>query len=212
MRISDQQIADLREYEINDAYARLAQAQTVISTGKQISAPGDDPIGTAAALRLQGQIAQNRAFSSTASDTLSWLQTTDSSLSGVNDALVQARSLAVQGANDTLTVQQRQDIAANVSQIMAQAVQAANADYGGRYVLGGYQTGKPPFVLNANNGNPTVTYQGDGGTMQREVSPGQMMQINTPGSTALPAVFSALSQLQADLESGSSASVSNDIQ
>lgn len=212
MRISDQQIADLREYQINYAYQQLAQAQTVISTGKQISSPADDPIGTESAVRLQGQIAQNQAFTTTASDTLSWLQTTENGLSGVNDALIQARSLAVQGANDTLTLDQRQAIAGNVSHLLAQAVAAGNADYGGRYVLGGYQTEQPPFVLNTNGGNPSVTYQGDGGTMQREISPGQTMQFNMPGNVALPTVFSALSQLQVDLQSGSTAAISNDIQ
>ena len=207
MRISDQQVAAQRIYQLNADYEQLVQAQTVVSTGKQVNAPADNPIGTAVALELQGNLAQNNGFTSTASDTLSWLQTTDTALSGVNDVLVKARTLAVQGANDTMNTSDRQALAAQVGQLLQQAVQSANADIDGRYVLSGFQTNKPPFTASTNGGITTVAYQGDSGVIQREISPGQMMQVNVTGNTALPAVFSALSQLQQDLQNGSTSAL-----
>lgn len=201
MRISDQQIASMREYQVNAAYEQLAQAETVVSTDRNINAPSDDPYGTAVALRLQGSLDQNTVFTSAASDTLTWLQTTTSALQGVSTALTQARTLAVQGANDTLTSDQRQDLAAQVGQLVQQGLQSANMDYAGRYVLAGYQTGTVPFTL--GSGAAAVTYNGDAGAMTREVSPGVTMQMNTPGSTAgVPAAFTAMLQLQSDLENG----------
>jgi flagellar hook-associated protein 3 FlgL len=208
MRISDQQILALAQYQMNADYDQLAQAQLVLSTGRQINTPADNPVGAAAALELQDHQAQTNSFSTTASDTLSWLQTTDTSLSSVNDALIQARTLAVQGGDTTLTQDQRQAIAANVAQLLQTAVQAANATYDGRYVLSGYKTGTIPFTITTNGGVTAVTYQGDGNAIQREISPGQMMQINTPGSTALPQVFAAIAQLQGDLQSGNTAAIS----
>jgi len=206
MRVSDQQITNLERYDINAAYDRLAQAQTTLSTGKAINTPADNPSGAAAAVELQGNVAQNTAFSATASDTLNWLQATDASLGGVNDVLVQARTLAVQGANGTLTSDQRAAIANSVQQLLGQAVQSANGTYGNRYVLGGYQTNTPPFTVNTS-GPTGVTYQGDNNAIQREVAPGQTMQINTTGSTALPAVFAALSKLHDDLQSNNTAAL-----
>lgn len=207
MRVSDQQIVSLMQYQMSTAYDAMAQAQTVLATGKQISTPADNPIGTAVALELQGKLAQNNSFTATASDTLSWLQTTDTALGGVGDALTQARTLAVQGANDTLTSDERQALASNVSQLLQQAVQSANGSYEGHFVLSGFQTGTQPFVLSGSGSTTSVAYQGDSGVIQREISPGQLAQVNTPGNTALPPVFTALINLQNDLQSGNTANI-----
>jgi flagellar hook-associated protein 3 FlgL len=94
-----------------------------------------------------------------------------------------------------------------VAQLLQTAVQAANATYDGRYVLSGYKTSTVPFAITTTGGVASVSYQGDGNAIQREVSPGQMMQINTPGSTALPQVFAAIAQLQNDLQSGNTAAI-----
>lgn len=211
MRISDQQIADMLKYQMNASYDLLTQAETVLSSGKQLNTPADNPVGTGVVLNLQAGLAQNTAFQSTVTDTLSWLQTTDTALSGVNDALVQARTLAVQGANDTLTGDQRQALSTQVGQLIQQAVQAANAQYDGRYVLAGEQTSTVPFVASSQPGMTTITYQGDEAVMQREISPGQTVPVNTPGGSALTSVFSALSTLQSDLQGGSAGAISADL-
>jgi flagellar hook-associated protein 3 FlgL len=90
---------------------------------------------------------------------------------------------------------------------LQQAVDSANGTYAGRYVLSGFQTNKAPFVLSTSGGATTVTYQGDNGAMQREIAPGQTVQVNVPGSTALPAVFTALIQIQNDLQNGNVAAL-----
>jgi flagellar hook-associated protein 3 FlgL len=211
VRISDQQITAAREYQVNAAYERLSAAQTVVSTDRRINAPADDPNGTAVALELQGRMAQTTQFSSTADATLSWLQSTDSALNGVNSVVSKARTLAVQGANDTLTASERQALAAQVGQLIQEGIQSANTDYAGQYVLAGYQTGTVPFVLNGSTGN--VDYNGDGGNMIREVNQGVTMQINMPGANGkngtgpVPTAFVALLKLQSDLQSGNVAGI-----
>ena len=204
MRVSDQQIIALTQFQLNADYEQLAQAQTVLATGRQINTPSDNPIGAAAALELQGTLAQTNQFSSTASDTLSWLQTTESSLGGVADMLTQARTLAVQAANGTLTPDERQAIASNLGQLLQQAVQNANGTYSGRYVLSGFKTNTAPFTLTPSG----VQYNGDGGQMVREISAGQTMQINTPGNTpALGAAFNAMYQLQQDVQNNNGSAI-----
>ncbi len=212
MRISDQQVTNLREYEVNNAYEGLTQAQTVLSTGRQINTPSDNPAGTGTALSLQDQLSQNAAFLTTANDAESWLQTTSNALNGVNSALLQVRTLAVQGANDTLTQDERTALAAQVGQLIQQGVQSANATYNGQYVLSGQKTLTIPFAATtATTGAVTVAYQGDSGTINRELSAGVTSQINIAGSTALPAVFSAMSQLQSDLLTGNATTISGDL-
>jgi len=205
MRISEQQIIALTQYDMNAAYESMAQAQTTLATGKTINTPSDNPIGAAVALQLQGHIDQNTGFEQTASDSLGWLQATDAGLSGVNDVVLQARTLAVQGVNGALTNSQRKDIVANVDQLIQQAMQSANGTYGQRYVLGGFASDKPPFIGGQNGAVPT--FQGDpNGQINREVAPGQTMQVNTTGDVLNP-VFQALTQIRNDLQSGNTAAL-----
>jgi flagellar hook-associated protein 3 FlgL len=212
MRISNQQVTDMREYQVNNAYDLLTQAQTVLSTGRQINSPADNPAGTGTALSLQDQLAQNAAFLTTANDAESWMQTTSNALNGVNSALLSVRTLGVQGANDTLTQDERAALANQVGQLIQQGVQAANATYNGQYVLSGQKTLTIPFTAaTAGDGSTSVTYQGDGGAINRELNSGMVSQINVPGSNALPGVFSAMSQLQSDLLTGSAATISGDL-
>lgn len=210
MRITDQQMAQQMKDQINSAYELMAQTQTQLATGRRINSPSDDPVGTAVVLDLQGRLAQNAQFSSTVTDTKQWLQTTDTAISGVNDALIQARTLGVQAANGALTSDERQAIAANIGQLIQQSVDSANGSYAGRYVLSGSQTNTAPFVYNAASG--AVTYQGDSVQMQREIGPGVLMNINTPGGTALSPAFAAMTQLMQDVTSGSTTQISNDLQ
>jgi flagellar hook-associated protein 3 FlgL len=212
MRISDQQVNDMRVYQVNNAYESLTQAQTALSTGRQINAPSDNPAGTGTALSLQDQLSQNAAFLTTANDAESWMQTTSNALNGVNSALLQVRTLAVQGANDTLTQDERTALANQVGQLIQQGVQAANATYNGQYVLSGQKTLTIPFTAStATTGAVTVSYQGDSGAITRELSAGVTSRINVAGSTALPTVFSAMSQLQSDLLTGNATTISGDL-
>ncbi|HEY8285521.1 MAG TPA: flagellar hook-associated protein FlgL [Chloroflexota bacterium] len=211
MRISEQQVADLRNFEVNSAYDQLIQAQTTLSSGRQINAPSDNPAGTGTALSLQDELAQNTAFTSTANDTESWMQTTTNALNGVNDALLAVRTLGVQGANGTLTADERTALANQVGQLIQQGAQSANATYNGQYVLSGQKTLTVPFTTATSGGLTTVAYQGDSVPISRELSSGLVSQVSIPGSNALPAVFGAMSQLQADLLGGDSATISGDL-
>lgn len=209
MRISDQQMVQQMKDQIDSAYAAMAQTQTELATGKQINAPSDNPVGTAVALDLQGRLAQNTQFSTTATDTQQWLQTTDTALSGVNDALIKARTLGVQAANATMTADEQQAIAANIGQVIQQAVDSANSNYAGRYVLSGSQTSTVPFTYDATNA--TATYQGDNASIQREISPGVLMTVNTPGGAALNPAFAAMTQLYQDVKAGNVSQISADL-
>ena len=209
MRVTDQQMAQQMKDQIDSAYTLMSQTQTQLATGKRINTPSDDPVGTAVVLDLQGRLAQNTQFSTTATDTQQWLQTTDSALSGVSTALTQARTLGVQAANQALTLDEQQAIATNIAQLIQQAVDSANGSYAGRYVLSGTQTTTLPFSY--NSANNVVSYQGDSAPIQREISPGVMMTINTSGGAALNPAFAAMTKLYQDVQSGNSSQISADL-
>src|SRR5438046_9166096 len=103
MRVTLGMIADasLRNIEANQS--RLETLQNQITSGTQITKPSDDPIGAAQALSLQESLDQATQYGRNIDQGISWLNTSDSALSSVTDAIHRARELAVQAAHGTLT-------------------------------------------------------------------------------------------------------------
>jgi flagellar hook-associated protein 3 FlgL len=67
--------------------------------------------------------------------------------------LDQARSLAAQGASDTLPSSERPALAAQVEQILSALVNASRATYAGRYLFSGDSSLQPAYDVNLANPN-----------------------------------------------------------
>ncbi len=182
---------------------RIATAQRQIASGKRIDKPSDDPLATHNALRLRSElegIAQDRR---TIDDTKGWLDTTDAALGTMTDVVHRARELTLQGANGAMSQSDRNKLADEIDQLIETAKSAANASYGGRYVLAGQDTDDPPYASGAVD-----AYGGDTAAIARQIGPGVAVQINVPGSNVLGSggadgkLLSTLRTVAADLRSG----------
>src|SRR5260370_26634945 len=91
----------LRNIEANQA--RLEALTQQITSGSRITKPSDDPIGAAQTLSLQESLDQSTQYGRNIDQGNSWLNSTDSALNSVTDAVQRARELTVQAANGTLT-------------------------------------------------------------------------------------------------------------
>jgi DNA-binding response OmpR family regulator len=132
------------------------------------------------------------------------LQTADSSLNSVVTALQQAISLGTEGANDTLSQQNRSTIAQQVQGISQQVLNVANLSYNGVYVFAGTASSQPPYVADPSAPGG-VSYQGNNNVNSVEVAPGESIAANQPGSQLFSAtnasVFVALDNLSTALQS-----------
>src|SRR6266567_3376232 len=102
----------LRNIEVNQN--RVDSLQNQITSGSRITKPSDDPIGAARALSLQESLDQSTQYGRNIDQATSWLNSTDSALGSVTDALHRARELAVQAANGTLGPSDRSAIQAEI--------------------------------------------------------------------------------------------------
>ena len=106
------------------------------------------------ALKLRTNLSElNQYVEKNIPDALSWMDTTEGSLNVVNDILRQMNTYCNQGANDTLTAEDRNSIAENLEQLKQHIYQEGNSNYAGRYVFSGYKT-DTPLVFN----EPTDEY------------------------------------------------------
>lgn len=181
-----------------------------LSTGQLINMPSDNPAGAAEMVQNQNQQAQTDQFLQNTSAVEGLLQTADSTLSTVVEAVNQAISLGTQGANGTNSGSNLQAIAQQVEGIRNQVLQAANTSYQGNYIFAGTATNTTPFTLNSSAPDG-VTYNGNTDVNTVQVAEGNSVQVNLPGSQVFQGsggdLFGALNQLITALQSGNTSAV-----
>jgi flagellar hook-associated protein 3 FlgL len=190
---------------------KLQKNQNMLSTGKKISRPSDDPVAVATSLRIRTDMARNDAYTKNADYAKSWLDITDSALNQLGDLLQRTRELAVQGANGTLTQADMQKMANEIEQLKAQMIQVGNTQYNGRYIFAGFKTTTQPFSEDNNS------YNGDNGLIEFEVGAGgNKIAVNVPGDKVFDVDLTGTSQLlvmmdnlKSALDSGDHQAVSN---
>ena len=210
MRITHNMLAETTLRNLNANRERLDRFQEQLTTSQRIRTPSDDPIGTAEALQFRSTISEIEQYVKNIDAAGSWLGATDTTLDGVTKTLHRARELAVQGASDALSDSDKQTMAAEVSNLLEQAVSLGNSTYAGQYLFAGLKVGTTPFTT---LGNPptSVAYNGDGGKITRQINNQATIVVNTPGDTALAPVFTALIALRDGLNSANSPAVSASI-
>ncbi len=167
---------------IQNLQSRLGKLETIneqIATGKAIAKPSDDPAGAAQIVRISELSARNQQYLENIDRALAVQQYTESVLGDVSDAVMRAKSLAVEGANDasvsvsgSLTA-----LAGEVAGIADSLLQLANTQYLGSYLFSG-TSDEVPF------GAAEGPYQGDSGVLRVNIGIGQTASVNLTGDLA----------------------------
>lgn len=141
MRITNQMLTNNMMSNINKNKYNLNKYDEQYSTGKKIQRPSDDPIIAVRALKLRTNLVQlNQYIDKNIPDALAWMDVSESALKNVNQLLTDMNSYCVDGANDDLTVEDRNSIIQNLLELKTQIYQEGNANYVGRQVFTGYKT------------------------------------------------------------------------
>jgi flagellar hook-associated protein 3 FlgL len=205
MRIPDTSQVLLNALDAADLAEQTALTQ--LTTGRRVNVASDDPSAAARQVGLAAQADSCDQFLRSISSVSSELQTADSALSSGVTALQRAITLGVEGANGTLSQQDRAALAGQVQSISQQMLGIANLSYNGKYVFAGTADSQPPYVADASAPGG-IAYQGNDAVNQVEVEAGQTVAVNQPGSQLFSAaganVFQALSDLASALQSSSS--------
>ena len=173
--LSRQLLTDLRT-----STSRIASAQRDLASGVRLHNPSDDPLAAHSALRLRSELQGVVADQSSVSDAKGWVETTDIALNSLTEVVQRARELALQAGNGTMSAEDRRAIAAEVNQLIDMTKAAANATYGGRYVMAGSDTEAPPYAMGASD-----AYAGNNDPLARSIGPGVSIQINVTADTVL---------------------------
>ncbi|WP_447895107.1 flagellin N-terminal helical domain-containing protein [Vreelandella sp. GE22] len=144
---------------LNKSQGMLAQAQERLSSGLRINSASDDAAGQAIANKMTAQIKGMDQASRNASDGISLVQTMEGGLDQINDNLQRIRELAVQGANDTNTADDRAAIATEITERIAEIDRVAGSNnFNGTNLLSGAGDGPLNIQVGAGTStNDTIT-------------------------------------------------------
>jgi flagellin len=129
-----------------------------LSSGYRINRAGDDAAGLAISEKMRGQIRGLEQASRNAQDGISLIQTAEGALNETHAILQRMRELAVQAANDTNTTADRNNLQAEIDQLITEIDRiAANTEFNTKNLLG-TASNKFVFHIGANKGqNMTLT-------------------------------------------------------
>jgi len=146
MRISDRMFFNAITERMQRQDQGLFRLQEQISTGKKINRPSDDPVKQTIIVNSEKTLSEIDQFIRNIGQADASLSVSESVLSTIEDQLIRARELALQGANGTLNAGDRSNLAKELRQIYDQIVAVANTSKEGHYIFGGHQTGAAPFL------------------------------------------------------------------
>jgi flagellar hook-associated protein 3 FlgL len=176
---------------------RLSALQSKLSSGRQITKPSDDPVGTERALALRGELKRTSQYAASATSGLGWLSQVDSTMTSVMNQMQNVRTLMLQGMNvGTSDAASENAIADNIDQLRSSMLSLANTTYEGQPIFGGTTAGSVAF-------NAAGAYVGDSGAVTRQVGSNDNVAINQTGTAVFGAngsnLFDLLSTVSNDL-------------
>ena len=144
---------------LNETQNALGTSLQRLSTGLRINSAKDDAAGIAIVERFTAQIRGLNQATRNANDGISFAQTAEGGLGGATSNLQRIRELAVQAANDTNTVSDREALNNEAQQLIAEVRRIANTtQFNGQNVLDG-SSPNLTFQVGANQ-NQTISITG----------------------------------------------------
>ncbi|MCX6396461.1 MAG: flagellar hook-associated protein FlgL [Propionibacteriales bacterium] len=208
-RVTQHMLTDRSVGSLQAGLSRLAKLQEQMSTGRVLNRPSDSPTDTTSAMRIRSSMADVKQYGRNANDGNGWLSQIDSALTTMNDQVMRARDLALQGANQGgMGPTAREALASEVDQIRGGLIDTANTNYLGRPVFGGVTAGA--FAYDASG-----TFVGTSGAVNRTISQGSTIRVDVDGQQAFgsagSSVFDHLDALSTALRAGDQAGISASI-
>ena len=211
MRISTAQYYKTNADQLQARQNKVAEVQAKLGSGKQLLHPSENPSKADLISRLESGKERQAVYSKNVDAAQTRLTSEEAVLTSMTQIMQRITELTVQGGNDTLAAEDRAVIAAEVKALRDELLNLANTqDISGNYIFSGNKVQAPAFVENSSG---VVTYNGDYGRLQINVSDVRRLSINTIGpelfSTAdFAALDDLVTKLTGDNGSGIRSSIS----
>jgi len=166
MRVTNHMVTSSSLRNMQKSMGRVGRLNEQVTTGKKIAAPSEDPVVAIRALKLRTTCDQLDQYKNkNIKDAMSWLDTTQSSIQNIEDRLQDVYYYCDQGANDTLSADDRSKIINELRALKESIYREGGTTYAGRYLFSGYKT-ETNLVFQDTAAKEGLQY-----TIQENVSP-----------------------------------------
>jgi len=194
--------------ENTELAGELQNVQKQIATGKRIVNMSDEPWTISQVHMLREETSLQSVFKGSSNLARTLLSQAENGLSQSMNVMSRLKQLAVQGANDTYTLTDLEDMAEEVGNLKERLVNLANTEFNGRYVFAGTAYDTPPF-------DSSYTYVGSTTEVSIDVSSNAKVEAGFDGSDVFQGsvdVFTAIDDFIAGLNSDDDAAIQTAIQ
>jgi flagellar hook-associated protein 3 FlgL len=163
--------------------SRQARYQAQISTGQRVALPEDDPGAVRRTLDLEGERGRVGQYGRNITRLKETAVATNTAMRSLSKIATRAGELAVK-ANSIRSTDDLKAYAAEVTQLIQQAVSSANSNLRGDAVLAGTRNGQPAYTLTLGTDGrvQSVTYNGNQDTPSLDIAEGQELSASVVGS------------------------------
>ena len=193
MRISTNQIFDLNIRSVLENQRGLSDTQQQLASGKRINKPSDDPVGAAQVVRITEELDKLTQYQRNNDLLASSLEQQEAILRSITDSANRARVLVIQSGAGFTTDADRQAIGAEIEQIRNEVIDLMNSQNAqGEYIFSGFQSESQAFEFNPAATGNKITFVGDDGKNQVQLSDSVTVQSTTSGKEIFEDVFARL--------------------
>lgn len=164
--------------------AKQTELQEQISSGQRLKLPGDDPAAVGRVLTLQAEQRRVSQFEKNADVALELTQATYSHLDSLKDLNVRAGELALLGTS-ALGDEASKAYAAEVDQLIEQAVRVGNGKLRDDYLFAGTAIDSEPFTVtrDADDKITAVAYVGNTDSRSVALTEQSSFEVGSDGAT-----------------------------
>jgi flagellar hook-associated protein 3 FlgL len=206
MRVTDKSVFDGASRAAITLRERLQKAVDENTTGLRVEHPWDDPGVTAPLIGHRLSLTKQEAMSVAAERANTELNSTDSALDGITEALTRAHELAIQLSSSNEGAADRTVGATQVRALISDTISFLNTRVGNRYIFAGFKDDSPAF-------SATGAYLGDSGVRKVESFPGVLTDVSlrgdaiASGATGGPNIIQVLQDFETALSNNDVAGV-----
>lgn len=181
MKVSNKLFSDQQLNQFSKNMENIQKVQDKISSGKNIIFASDDPVGAVQLSGMKDNLSKVNRFIENSNIALDRLLLMDSTMQAINNVFIRAKELSVQAANDIYGANDREAIAIEFDEMKKELMTLANTqDSTGTFIYAGFKTKTSPFKMDANG---LVTYSGDRGVLNLQVTESRLIETTIDGST-----------------------------
>jgi len=200
MRVANKTIYDSITYNLRNCTQEMNKANEIVSTGKHINNLSDDPVGLTQALNVRSAISNIEQMQRNISLGNSWLASSESALTNVEDIISDTKALCVQMANATTGSGERLSAAGTVQNMLDEIISLANTHVAGNYIFSGSKTDITPFSSNG-------TYNGNDKAFTIKIGKDASVEVGSDGDAAFGNIFTTMAVLKNALENNDVAGI-----